>query len=47
MESIYWRRNLYVCLFGSFTTIASMTMLLPFLPMLRAPLAILAASETR
>jgi MFS family permease len=31
-ESVHWRRNLYVCLFGSFTTIASMTLLLPFLP---------------
>ena len=30
--SIYWMRNLYVCLFGSFTTILSMTLLLPFLP---------------
>jgi MFS family permease len=28
----YWRRNLYVCLFGSFTTLAAMTLLLPFLP---------------
>jgi MFS family permease len=31
-ESPYWRRNLYVCLFGSFTTLAAMTLLLPFLP---------------
>jgi len=30
--SVYWLRNLYVCLFGSFTTILSMTLLLPFLP---------------
>jgi MFS family permease len=28
----YWRRNLYVCLFGSFTTIVAMTLILPFLP---------------
>jgi MFS family permease len=28
----YWRRNLYVCLFGSFTNMAGMTLLLPFLP---------------
>ena len=28
-----WRRNLYVCLFGSFTTILAMTLLLPFLPL--------------
>ena len=31
--SAYWRRNLYVCLFGSFTTVAAMTLLLPFLPL--------------
>lgn len=29
----YWRRNLYVCLFGSFTTGVAMTLLLPFLPL--------------
>ncbi len=28
----YWRRNLAVCLLGSFTTIVAMTLLLPFLP---------------
>jgi MFS family permease len=27
-----WRRNLLVCFFGSFTTIVSMTLMLPFLP---------------
>ena len=27
-----WRRNLAVCLLGSFTTIVAMTLLLPFLP---------------
>ncbi|MDT7950684.1 MAG: MFS transporter [Acetobacteraceae bacterium] len=31
-NSLYWRRNLYVCLFGSFTTLLAMTLLLPFLP---------------
>jgi len=31
--SAYWRRNLYVCLFGSFTNISAMTLLLPFLPL--------------
>jgi len=30
--SVHWQRNLYVCLFGAFTTILSMTLLLPFLP---------------
>lgn len=29
----YWRRNLAVCLVGSFTTIVAMTLLLPFLPL--------------
>jgi MFS family permease len=28
----HWRRNLAVCVFGSFTTILAMTLLLPFLP---------------
>lgn len=28
-----WRRNLVVCLLGSFTTIVAMTMLLPYLPL--------------
>ncbi|WP_256353921.1 MULTISPECIES: MFS transporter [unclassified Variovorax] len=29
----HWRRNLIVCMFGSFTTIVAMTLLLPFLPL--------------
>ena len=32
-EATYWRRNLYVCLFGSFTNLSAMTLLLPFLPL--------------
>ena len=28
----YWRRNLAVCVVGSFTTLVSMTLLLPYLP---------------
>jgi MFS family permease len=28
----YWKQNLWVCVFGSFTTIIAMTLLLPFLP---------------
>jgi MFS family permease len=32
-EHRYWRRNLAVCLVGSFTTIIAMTLLLPFLPL--------------
>jgi MFS family permease len=31
--SPYWKRNLAVCIFGSFTTIVAMTALLPFLPL--------------
>ncbi|ARP86446.1 MFS transporter [Bordetella genomosp. 9] len=31
--SAHWRRNLAVCVFGSFTTIVAMTLLLPFLPL--------------
>ena len=29
----YWRRNLVVCVIGSFTTLVSLSMLLPFLPL--------------
>lgn len=32
-EAAYWQRNLAVCVFGSFTTIVAMTLLLPFLPL--------------
>jgi MFS family permease len=32
-DSRYWARNLAVCVFGSFTTIIGMTLLLPFLPL--------------
>ena len=31
-DNVYWKRNLAVCVFGSFTTIVAMTLLLPFLP---------------
>jgi len=31
--NIHWQRNLAVCMFGSFTTIIAMTLLLPFLPL--------------
>jgi MFS family permease len=31
--SEHWRRNLVICIFGSFTTIVAMTLLLPFLPL--------------
>jgi len=32
-SSAHWQRNLAVCMFGSFTTIVAMTLLLPFLPL--------------
>lgn len=31
--NVHWRRNLVVCLLGSFTTLVAMTLLLPFLPL--------------
>jgi MFS family permease len=31
--TLHWKRNLWVCVFGSFTTIVGMTLLLPFLPL--------------
>jgi MFS family permease len=34
----HWRRNLWVCVTGSFTTIVGMTILLPFLPLYVAEL---------
>jgi MFS family permease len=36
----YWRRNLVICLLGSFTTIIAMTLLLPFLPLYVAQLGV-------
>ncbi len=32
-NTLHWQRNLLVCVFGSFTTIVAMTLLLPFLPL--------------
>ena len=34
----YWRQNMYVCLFGCFTNMIAMTLLLPFLPVYVAEL---------
>ncbi|HUN44500.1 MAG TPA: multidrug efflux MFS transporter [Acetobacteraceae bacterium] len=36
----HWQRNMYVCLFGSFTNITAMTLLLPFLPIYVAQLGV-------
>jgi MFS family permease len=33
LDAAHWQRNLIVCVFGSFTTIVAMTLLLPFLPL--------------
>jgi len=32
-NNTYWQRNLFVCFFGSFTTVFAMTIMLPFLPL--------------
>src|SRR5258707_10726124 len=32
-HNIHWRRNLFVCVAGSFSTLVAMTLLLPFLPL--------------
>lgn len=32
-EQQHWKRNLFVCVVGSFTTLVAMTLLLPFLPL--------------
>jgi MFS family permease len=31
-NALHWKRNLVICVFGSFTTLVSLTLLLPFLP---------------
>ncbi|VVN32303.1 Bacillibactin exporter [Pseudomonas fluorescens] len=42
---MYWRRNLTVCVFGSFTTLVSLTMLLPFLPLYVQQLGVTSQAE--
>ena len=32
-NSEYWKRNLWICVFGSFTTLVGLTLVLPFLPL--------------
>jgi DHA1 family multidrug resistance protein-like MFS transporter len=41
----YWKRNLAVCVFGSFTTLISLSMLLPFLPLYVAQLGVKAQAD--
>jgi nitrate/nitrite transporter NarK len=40
----YWRRNLAVCVFGSFTVLVSLSMLLPFLPLYVQQLGVTSSS---
>src|SRR5476649_2295659 len=40
----YWRRNLVICVIGSFTTLVSLSMLLPFLPLYVQQLGITSSS---
>jgi DHA1 family multidrug resistance protein-like MFS transporter len=40
----YWQRNLVVCVFGSFTTLVSLSMLLPFLPLYVQQLGVASSS---
>lgn len=40
LEDKHWRRNLAICLVGSFTTIVAMTLLLPFLPLYAGELGV-------
>jgi len=44
-NSAYWRRNLAVCVFGSFTTLVSLSMLLPFLPLYVQQLGVTAQAD--
>ena len=41
----YWMRNLFVCVFGSFTTLVSLSMLLPFLPLYVQQLGVTSQAE--
>jgi MFS family permease len=40
----YWRGNLAICVFGSFTTLVSLSMLLPFLPLYVQQLGVTSSS---
>jgi DHA1 family multidrug resistance protein-like MFS transporter len=43
-NAAYWQRNLMVCVFGSFTTLVSLSMLLPFLPLYVQQLGVASSS---
>jgi len=44
-HTLHWQRNMYVCLFGSFTNVTAMTLLLPFLPIYVAHLGVRGHAE--
>lgn len=44
-NTAHWRRNLIVCVFGSFTTLVSLSMLLPFLPLYVQQLGVTSSSS--
>jgi MFS family permease len=43
-NAAYWQRNLVICVFGSFTTLVSLSMLLPFLPLYVQQLGVTSSS---
>lgn len=44
-NATYWQRNLAVATFGSFTTLVSLSMLLPFLPLYDEQLGVTAQAD--
>ena len=44
-NAAYWQRNLAVAVFGSFTTLVSLSMLLPFLPLYVEQLGVTSQDE--
>ncbi|GLQ52110.1 MFS transporter [Dyella flava] len=43
-NAAHWQRNLIICVFGSFTTLVSLSMLLPFLPLYVQQLGVTSSS---
>lgn len=43
--ALHWRRNLWVCAGGSFTTLVAMTLLIPFLPLYVRQLGVMSTPE--
>jgi len=44
-NALYWKRNLFIGVFGSFTTLLSLSMLLPFLPLYVEQLGVSSSSS--